>query len=178
MDVEHYDRVTRDLHWITALLVVILWLIGQFADDIPDGPLNGFVWSCHVTFGFGLAAILGCRVAWRASRGRGLPAADRGAVHVLAKATHYGLYALLVVIAALGIANAFIRGYDMFGLFHLPRIGDPALKRPVTQWHGLAADAVMILALFHAGAASMHQFVWRDRLISRMLPPGRRVNRS
>ena len=169
-----YDRRTVDLHWITAGLLVILWLIGQTADWIPDGPLNTAVWSVHVLLGVALAAVLAARIAWRLSRGRRLPAMDRGLLHVVAKATHYALYALLVAIVCLGIANAFVRGYDIFGLFNLPQIGDPGLKRPITHWHGLAADIIVGLALFHAAAALVHQFVWRDGLISRMLPTSSR----
>lgn len=37
---ETYDRTTIALHWITALSVVVLWIIGQTADWIPDGPVN------------------------------------------------------------------------------------------------------------------------------------------
>ncbi len=35
-----YDRITIALHWSTAALVAVLWVIGQTADWIPDGPLN------------------------------------------------------------------------------------------------------------------------------------------
>ena len=40
----------------------------------------------------------------------------------------------------LGIVNAFVRGYSIYGLFHLPQVGDRAWRRPITQWHGLAAN--------------------------------------
>ena len=33
-----YDRTTVSLHWITALFVAALWLIGQTADRLPKGP--------------------------------------------------------------------------------------------------------------------------------------------
>ena len=165
-----YDATTVALHWLTALLVAALWTVGQTADYLPEHSLvQTIVWSSHVTFGFTLAAIFIYRLVWRATSGRRLEAADRNPLlHLVAKATHYLLYALLAVTLALGIANAFVRGYDMFHLFHLPQLGPKDLKRPITDWHGLAADAVLVVAAVHASAALVHHYVWHDRLLDRM----------
>lgn len=167
---ERYDSTTRALHWTTALLVVVLWILGQTSDWFPDGPINTGMWSSHVVLGFALAGVLAWRVAWRASGGRGLPAADQGALHGLAKSTHYGLYLLLLTVVTLGIVNAFVRGYSIYGLFHLPQVGDRAWRHAITDWHGLAANILLGLAGFHAAAALVHQYVWHDRLLDRMLP--------
>ncbi len=169
-----YDRTTIALHWTTALLVVALWILGQTADWFPDGPVNTGLWSTHVVLGFALTGVLVWRIAWRSGGGRALPAADQGVLHTLAKATHYGLYLLLVVIVVLGIVNAFVRGYSIYGLFHLPQVGDRAWRRPITQWHGLAANIVLALAAFHAAAALVHHYVLRDGLVARMMPEPRR----
>lgn len=169
-----YDRTTIALHWATALLVVVLWILGQTSDWFVDGGwLNTTLWSTHVVLGFALAGLLVWRVTWRAGGGRTLPGADTGALHVLAKATHYGLYLLLIVIVVLGIVNALVRGYSIYGLFHLPQVGDRAWRRPITQWHGLAANIALGLAGFHAAAALVHHYVLRDGLIARMLPDRR-----
>ena len=169
--VTRYDRTTIALHWATALLVVVLWVLGQTSDWFADGGrANTTLWSSHVVLGFVLAGVVIWRMAWRASGGRGLPAADSGALHALAKFTHYGLYLLLVVVVALGVVNAFVRGYSIYGLFHLPQLGDRAWRRPITHWHGLAANITLGLAGFHAAAALVHHYVLRDSLIGRMMP--------
>jgi cytochrome b561 len=162
--------LTIAFHWITALLVVGLWTIGQTGDWLPRGPGRSAYWSLHVVLGFLLVAVAVGRISWRATRGRRLPAADQGLLRVLSKAVHHGLYLILVVVLALGLANAFVRGYSLFGLFELPRIGDPTLRRPINHWHGLAANVLLCVAALHAAAALAHQFVWRDRLIQRMWP--------
>jgi cytochrome b561 len=155
---------------LTAILVGILWTIGQTADWLPDGPLNTDVWSVHVVLGFALAIVIVWRVLWRISRGRRLPAADAGALHVLAKATHYGLYLLLLLVVALGITNAFVRGYNLFDIVSLPQVGERALRRPLTQWHGLVANVLLGLAALHAAAALFHHYVMRDSVLGRMAP--------
>lgn len=109
-----YDRTTIALHWITATSVLVLWVIGQTADWIPDGPANTAYWSVHVVLGFVLAAVLAWRILWRTSGGRRLPAADPAMLHAFAKATHYLLYGLLLASVVLGVVNAFVRGYNLF----------------------------------------------------------------
>ena len=168
--IERYDGLTIRLHWATAILVVVLWVMGQTADWVPRGGFRQAYWSTHVALGFALTVVIAMRVFWRAGPGRGLPAADHGLLHALAKATHYLLYLLLVTVVGLGIVNAFVRGYSIYGLFHLPQIGDRELRRPITDWHGLAANAVLFLALFHAAAALVHHYVWKDGLLGRMVP--------
>ncbi len=165
-----YDRTTIALHWTTAVSVAVLWIIGQTADWIPNGPVNTAYWSVHVVLGFVLAAILVWRLAWRASGGRRLPAADPGALQAFAKATHYLLYGLLLVVVILGIVNAFVRGYNLFDLVSLPQVGDRGLRRPITHWHGLAANILLGLAAFHAAAALVHHYLWHDGVLGRMMP--------
>jgi len=168
-----YDRTTITLHWLTAFCVVVLWIIGQTADWIPHGPFNTAVWSVHVVLGFALTAILFWRLIWRVSTGRRLPPADSGTLHIFAKATHYLLYLLMATVVVIGIVNAFVRGYNLFDLVSLPQIGDKALRRPITNWHGLAANILLALAAFHAGAALVHHYLWRDGVLARMLPDAR-----
>jgi len=165
-----YDNMTIALHWCTALLVVALWAIGQTADWTPRGMLRTDYWSIHIVFGFALAIVLAWRILWRRVGGRRLPAADVGLLHLLARAAHLALYALLLVVVGLGVVNAFVRGYNLFGIFRLPHLGDADLRGPITHWHGLAANVLMGLALLHAFAALAHHYVFKDEVLRRMLP--------
>jgi len=171
---ESYDGVTISLHWITALLVVVLWVIGQTADSLPKGALQSAYWSTHVVLGFTLVFVVLYRVGWRLTSGRGLPRVGPVPLHVLAKATHYGLYLGLAIVLVLGVANAFVRGYHIYDLFQLLQLGDKASRRPITLWHGRAANVVLILAGLHALAALGHHYVLRDGVLRRMMP-GRTV---
>lgn len=166
-----YDRATIALHWLTAGIVLGLWLIGQFLEDlVPKGSLRAGIWSAHFDFGFMLAALIVALPLWRRIGGRHLPDANAGPLQALAKATHVGLYLLLAVTVGLGIANAFVHGARLFGALALPQVGDPAWRRSLTHWHGLAANILMALALFHAVAALIHHYLWHDAVLRRMMP--------
>jgi cytochrome b561 len=166
-----YDRTTITLHWLTAGLVLSLWLVGTFLEDVvPKGALRSGIWSAHFVLGFVFLGVIVASLAWRNTWGRKLPVEDPGPWHVVAKATHAALYLLLFVIAGLGIANAFVRGVTLVGPIALPQLGDPEWRRPLTHWHGIAANILMAVALFHASAALIYHYLWHDAVLARMLP--------
>lgn len=169
-DGQTYDTLTIALHWIVALLVIGLWTAGQTVGWLPKGPIRSFVWSTHVVAGFGVALALVIRVTWRLTAGRRLPAVGAAAGRLLASGVQLGLYILLLAVVGLGVANAFNRGFDLYGLAKLPQLGDLELKHQLTKWHGLAANILMALAAFHAVAALAHHFVWKDQVLRRMRP--------
>ena len=150
--------------------MVVLWIIGQTADWLPHGPVNTAYWSLHVVLGFAFAALIAWRIIWRNSGGRRLPAAETGLLHLVAEATHYGLYLLLLTVIVLGIINAVVRGYNLFDLVSLPQIGDRAMRKPITHWHGLAANLLLALAGLHAAAALFHHYMLRESVLARMIP--------
>lgn len=165
-----YDRTTITLHWLTVLMVAALWIVGQTADFLPKGPFRAGVWACHVLAGLALIGVLATRIVWRAGYGRRLPAADAGALHVLAKGSHYLLYVLLLATVSFGVANAFAHGSDLFGIWKFPQIEDKPMREFIGQWHEYLANSVLIVALFHATAALTHHYLWRDGVLRRMWP--------
>lgn len=169
----HYDRVSILLHWTTAGLVLLLWVIAQVIDFFPKGDPKIAVRSLHILLGAVLGVVLCIRCLWRAGWGRRLPPADTGLMRHAATATHWTLYSLLAVTLGLGIANAWVRGDKLSGLFTIPQLapGNQALKQLLESLHGSFANAIIIAASIHALAAVVHHFVLRDSVMRRMAPP-------
>ena len=167
-----YDGTTIALHWITAVLVAMLWTIGQTVDVFPNGPLRIDYRSVHILLGVALGAVLVARLGWRLSRHETLPPIDHGILLAIARFTHWLLYALLTVAVVLGVANVWVRGDVIFDLFRVPAYdpGNRTLVHLVGGWHALAANAVLIVAGIHAAAALFHHYVLRDATLVRMLP--------
>lgn len=169
-----YDGATIAFHWVTAILVAFQWLGAQTIDWFPRGALRVDARSVHITVGVSLAVLLVARLFWRATGGRRLPLADRGALNVVAKGTHWGLYALLLAMVTVGVALTWARGDSIFNLFTLPRL-DPAdrgLAGQIQEVHATIGWIIVILAGVHAAAALMHRYLWRDGVLGRMLPHG------
>ena len=167
-----YDPVTIALHWISATLIGLLWLIGETVDFAPSGPLRVDYRSLHILLGVILIGGFATRVAWRIARGRSLPGAGSALLEQVARLTHWTLYLLVLAALVLGLSNVWVRGDVIFNLFAVPAFdpGNRALRQLVGGWHALAANAILILAGLHAAAALFHHYVLRDSVLRRMLP--------
>ena len=76
----------------------------------------------------------------------------------------------------------FARGnaLPLFGIGEIPSpwIRDRAFAHNVTEIHEILANALVIVASFHAAAALIHHFVFRDNTLLRMLPRGKPQHRD
>ena len=170
---DRYDRRTIFFHWATALLVVAQFVGAWTIDLFPRGALRVDARSAHICTGALLAAILIARVIWRVTGGRRLPAADKGALHVAAVATHWGLYALLLAMVSVGLLLAWVRGDNLFNLFSIPAYNpaNKALRGEVQDLHATIGWVIVGLVGLHAAAVLAHRYLWHDGILSRMMPP-------
>lgn len=167
-----YDRRTIAYHWISAALVLGLWIVGQCIDFFPRGTPRVTVRSLHISFGLILGAIVIARIAWRFKGGTVLPHADPGLQGTVAVAAHRLLYLLMLAIVVVGVSAVWIRGDNFFNLFTVPAF-DPdnkALRHDVVELHGLLANILLAVASLHAAAALFHHYVRKDGVLRRMLP--------
>ncbi len=168
----HYDRRTVLYHWLSAVLVLALWVAGQTIDLLsPWHAAHHRAQPAHH---------LWCRAAGAGGAAAGLaPARWRQAAAVpglagrIAPLYHKGLYLLLIAVLALGVACVWIRGDNIFNLFTVPSIApdNKALRHDAVELHGLLANILLFAAGAHALAALWHQFVLKDGLLARMRAP-------
>lgn len=173
-----YDKATVRLHWATAVLVVVLWVMGRTLPLMPRGPLRVDLWSVHVILGFTLALVLIARLWWRLTSNAPRPASEPGALGVAARAMHTLLYLLLIAVVVLGVLNVLGHGFPMFGVWKFPRIGDDAFKLTINKRHELVANILAGAVLLHACAALGHHYLLRDGVLTRMAPAFAKRERS
>jgi len=108
---------------------------------------------------------------------RRTPPADAGALNIVAKGTHWALYALLVSMVLAGMFLTWTRGDSIFNVFTIPAYdpGNHVLPDQVQEIHGTIGWIILALAGVHASAALVHRYLWHDGVLARMLPRGGRV---
>lgn len=170
-----YDRLTILLHWLVVLAIAFQWLGAHTIDWFPKGPLRVDARSVHIMIGWILALSLACRIWWRRAGGTRLNPAGPPVLHGVARLMHVLLYANLIGVVGLGIVGSFVRGDDIFGLFHLAKLSLPIsdARSQIIDLHRIAANSMLILGGIHALSGLLHHFVLRDGVLQRMWPLAR-----
>ena len=177
---DSYGAVAKALHWLSALLILGGWLLGQTLDWFPR-TMEGGLKLAHMWSGLGVIALLAARVAWRwqGKQPDAIPSALDPWLARAAKAGHLTLYALLLAVPVAGIVLSFARGepLSLFGLYEIasPWARDRAFARNAREVHELLANAILLVAALHAAAALMHHYLLGDSTLSRMLPGRRKI---
>lgn len=173
---QHYGTLAIVLHWAVLALVLISWASGQFGEELPRGAARAAGLSVHISTGLAIVAFVIARLFWRLADPP--PAGEPTFLGMwgdwAARAVHYALYALLIIIPLTGIAVQFARGnaLPVFGLFEIasPWRADRTFAHDLKELHEVLANGMMILIGLHAAAALAHHFLLGDRTLTRMVP--------
>ena len=177
-DGTNYDNVAIALHWATALLVVVQFVLAISWDYFAKPTRHGME-SVHISLGVLLTAVILARIVWRLIPGHQVSSLQARWVKLASKGVHYLLYLLLIAQAATGFAFRWAQGHavSFFGLFGIPgpygQLPRPD-RRLLHELHEYGGWAIVIIAGLHAAAALYHHYVLRDRVLGRMLSLARR----
>ena len=168
-----FDSLTIGLHWATVALSTGMfasaWLL--LASDREHAAMLLIV---HRSVGVVTWAVAIVRLAWRFSLlfppfPKTMPRAQQR----FAKASEYGLYALLLLQPLTGLAQNLTRGRSfMLFAWHVPKVmaGDKALTLLFHQIHTVSAWLLLGLIGLHVLAALFHRLVLKDEVLQSMLP--------
>src|SRR5258708_1504332 len=169
-----YSLTARALHWITAVLVLVLLPLGLVIANNWGGSLQDFLYDMHRSVGTTIIVLLFVRLGYGLPHPP-LPLPDDipPIQRFAAQATHWALYGLLIVQPFIGwmATSAYRAPIVIFGLFELPPIWheNRAFSDRLFAVHGLVAILIAGLAAAHIGAALHHHFVRKDRVLMRMI---------
>ncbi len=136
---DRFGRVSRILHWTTAILFIFMIPTGIFSSMIPEGAWYRTEYNVvHKTIGIIIFMLLIVRLLWNRKSAR--PALDSSLKPMerkMAHGAHLALYALLFAIPVTGYVMTSLHGYpSFFFVLELP----PLLAE---------SDAYIVWGLFH-----------------------------
>ncbi|BAK83715.1 cytochrome b [Komagataeibacter medellinensis] len=171
-----YSWETRWLHWLTAVLVIEQFAVGQVGWHLLDHglPLRAFLVTTHTSLGVVLAAVFVTRIAWGLTGGRAIRFPVITFQERVARSMHRVLYLLLGGEIIFGYMARWSAGRPVMA-FGVPINSPfPVLIRGTHSFfawlHHWNAWLLVVVVLLHAGAALYHLCVHRDRIFQRMLP--------
>ena len=168
-----HDGLTIALHWLTALLVVVQFLLAELWGYFPH-PAHRLMVVAHMSFGITLAAVLALRLLWRLRPGHSSFDDKNDILNRAAHRLHQLLYILLAAVLGLGFLTRWTdnKPLSFFGLLIASPLGtfSKATGHFVDSLHDYTAWAIIILAGAHAAAALLHHYMLKDDVLRRMLP--------
>jgi cytochrome b561 len=170
-----FDRATRLLHWLTAGLVLCVFVLAFSIDLATSRALHTAVLQVHRSVGLTVWVVTLFRLAWRQfAEYPDWPSDMPQSMRVAAMASEYTLYAFLLTQPILGILQTNAHG-DHVNLFFIGQL--PALiekNRPLAQQlltvHKAVGFSLLGLIGLHVSAALFHHFWRRDDTLTAMLP--------
>ncbi len=172
-----YTVTARVLHWLTAVLVLIMIPVGVIIAYEWGGAWQERLYNLHKAVGAVLVPIIIVRLIYRLTHPPApLPADIPALQRFVAHANHWALYILLLIQPFLGwiATSAYPAPVSVFGLFNMPQIwpANRALSDQLFAVHRAVGITLAVLVVMHVGAALYHHFVRRDRVLMRMITGG------
>ena len=169
-----YGNIAKVFHWTIVALLAVQFPIGWLMPDIPRGATPGKAMTLHISIGLIILMLTVLRFAWRLFHpvvpADKLPQWQR----LMSEGVHWLLYALVFATTMTGWFFASFRGWQLSFLFAapLPMLTAPesVAGRLIGDWHQIAEWGLLIAIGIHVIAAFVHIFVFRDRIMQRMLP--------
>ncbi len=170
----HYGVTAKVFHWLIVALLIVQYPIGWLMPDIHRGQQPGAGMTFHISFGLLILLLLVLRFVWRLTH----PVAPETSLppwqRLSSELVHWMLYVLVFMTTLSGWLFASFRGWSVsfFYLFQLPMLasGNAAAVKAIDGLHQAAEWSLLAFIAIHVIAALAHLFVYRDRVMQRMLP--------
>jgi len=188
-----YGSVAKWLHWLTAGVVVLAYLLIESLHWIfgGEGPMRLPLIRFHKAVGFSVLVLTVLRLSWRMSNPQPRPPQSMPGWQVrLSRVSHFLLYLFLLAMPVTGyVGNSVGIDYGIFQIaaFKDTQIGQWALNTlgvtyeqweiPFDTFHYRISGPfiVWVLVLVHVCAALYHHAVLKDDVLRRMLPGKREL---
>jgi cytochrome b561 len=170
---QRYSGFAIFLHWLLATAIVISFCVGLYMTSIAMSPSRLKLYNWHKWAGIVILTLSTVRLLWRLTHTppplpSSTPAWQRNAAH----AGHWLLYLFFFAVPLSGWAYSSAAGFPivLFGVLPLPDWvpKDRELAETLKPIHQYLAYLLAATVVGHVLAALKHQFVDRDRILSRM----------
>jgi cytochrome b561 len=168
-----YGTTAKVFHWLIVALLLVQYLIGWLMPDIHRGP-PGAPMIFHISVGMTILLLIVLRLAWRLAH----PVAPESSLpqwqRLSSEAVHWLLYALVLATTITGWLFASFRGWSIsfFYLAPMPMLAseNSAAVKTVDGLHQAMEWTLLVVIGIHVAVALAHVFIYRDRIMQRMLP--------
>jgi len=166
------------LHWISAALIAVLFVMGQIMEDMSRGAAKADLMAVHQSLGMLLLIVVLARLFWRLGQGFPEASSETGSlINRISRLWHWLLLAVIVAIPASGYlaSETSTQGITFFGMSLLPDLigANHDLHEVFEEIHETMSKLLIPLVIVHVLAAFKHHYFDRDDTLKRMMGPGK-----
>jgi cytochrome b561 len=170
-----YDRATRLMHWLTAGLMQIVFILAVSIDLATSHASHTAFLQLHRSVGLTIWVVTLVRLVWRQfAKYPDWPSDMSQTMRVAAMASEYALYALLLAQPILGLLQTNAHGdhVNLFFIGQLPALIEKnrTLAQQLLTVHKIVGFSLLGVIALHVAAALFHHFWRRDDTLTAMLP--------
>jgi len=169
-----YGTTAKVLHWLIVALLVVQYSIGWLMPDIHRGDKPGVGMTFHLSIGLTILILIVLRFMWRLTH----PVAPESSLppwqRLSSEVVHWMLYILVMTTAVTGWLFASYRGWPVsyFYFAPMPMLAseNAAAGKVIDGLHQASEWTLLAFIGIHVATALVHIFIYRDRIMQRMLP--------
>jgi cytochrome b561 len=170
-----YTGVAIGLHWLMAIAIIGLFVLGVYMHELPLSPQKLKLYSWHKWAGVCVFVLALVRLAWRRyHRPPALPDRMPRLEQIVAHAGHHLLYLLMFAVPLSGWLMSSAKGFQtvLFGVLPLPDLleKNQPLGDLLQTLHWGLNMLLAAIVLGHVAVALKHHFIGKDDILTRMLP--------
>lgn len=174
---ERFGLVAQGIHWLMALMIVVMLGVGFYMETMERGPDLFKLMAMHKAVGIIVLVLAVLRVIWVFMNVSPAPLPDHKKWEkVLAKIVQGIMYLAMIAMPLSGwiMSSAGGHAISIFGLFDMPAIvaENKELGKMANQAHGIIAWVLISTIVLHLAGAYKHKLIDKDETMQRMLPLG------
>jgi cytochrome b561 len=171
---ETYGVVAKFLHWLIAILVVIMLCAGVSFNYLPNGNFMNTLIFIHKSTGVTILGLMVLRLLWSTMNPvPAFPLTMPRWEKIAARFTHSIFFVLIIAMPITGIFMSLAAGYTVpfWGIttVHLTFVPkNKALAAFMANWHTYLAWTIAAFIALHTLAALKHHYKDKDSILKRM----------
>lgn len=165
---ETYGRVTKIIHWLSALLIIGMLVFGTVMTRLNDGVTKTQMYQTHVLIGLTVLTLTVIRLAWRFVEP--WPDGPPGLSTTRARAFKWNHILLYVFIVPLLLSGVSMLLLSNLGLSPGGVTPEAIMDVPPRIFHDIGSKLVLLLFIMHVVGVIQYQITKGDTLGRMGLP--------
>ena len=167
-----YGQVTKILHWLMAILFIMMFIIAYIMINIPKSEFRDTLYNLHKATGLLLFGLAGIRIIWRfiniqPQLTTALPLWQ----HHAARLNIIALYFFMFAMPMTGFLTSTLGGHDIsfYNIFIIsPFAHNKMASELFSEYHEILSYLLILVFSLHVLASLYHHYIIKDQILKRM----------